>query len=143
MLSAKYLVGTQEQLPGKVKTKVGKTKSDKDYDILFGFTNFTADAWHLLSHNTDLRLMLKTKDMEDLFLDFLFQFFQVSVINSHSIGGPVTRRTGSGLFALCSLLSHSCAPIVIRVVDGGQIFDSYCSSHCEEDLKARQGYLKP
>jgi hypothetical protein len=78
-----------------------------------------------------------------MFRNFLFKFAQISVVNSHSLNGrcgsEVNEMFGIGIFPLCSLFNHSCAPNVARksihskiyiytkapVKAGEQLFDSY------------------
>lgn len=133
-------------------------ESDRKFRDLLKYTNNCAIAWHFLSNYTDLRLMLKTKDLEDFFLNTLLHFVQVASVNTHALGfsnvGPTV--FGGGLFALCSLVNHSCAPNVVRIADGitnvvvvrrvikagEQLFDSYGPPFCLADIKQRQAKLK-
>lgn len=118
---------------------------------VFRFTNTCSGIWNLLRNYTDLPMMFKTEGIENLFLNLLFRFVQSTAFNCHNFA-----RFGAGSFALCSLLNHSCAPNVERVVDGitnhvvvrrfinagDQIFDNYGPNHRETILKERQNILK-
>lgn len=145
-------------------------ESDRNVSDLFQRSNLCAIVWFLLSNHTDLNLILKTRDMEDLFLNTLFRFGQAAAVNYHTLASMAKtdpssvdmdgmyspKQFGSGSFALCSLLNHSCAPNVVRVSDGdtnvvivnriikkgGQIFDNYGAHHCLADLRERQKALK-
>lgn len=128
----------------------------KDTDISFtellGLAQDCASTWHVLSNYTDLRLVLKTSDMEDLFLNLLFHFMQSAPVYSHEA------YHGTGFYALCSLVNHSCAPNVARFCDGmknvlfvrrmikagEQLFDNYGHGQTFFDagLWERQSYLK-
>lgn len=130
----------------------------RSFRELLRYTNNCAIAWHFLINYTDLRVMLKTKEMEDFFMNTLFHFVQAASVNTHALGfsnvGPAV--FGGGFFALCSLLNHSCAPNVVRIADGitnvvvvrrvikagEQLFDSYGPPYCLADIKQRQAKLK-
>lgn len=142
----------------------------RDVSDLFQRTNLCAIVWSLLRSYTPLNLLVKTKCMEDLFLRMLYRFAQAAAVNYHTIAGMAKtdatmmdmetmyspKQFGSGSFALCSLLNHSCAPNVVRVNHGDtnvvivnrvikkgvQIFDNYGAHHCLEDLWERQKTLK-
>lgn len=145
-------------------------ESDRNVSDLFQRANLCAIAWFLLTNYSELNLILKTKDMEDLFLNCLFRFGQAAAVNYHTLSSMAKtdalladiegmyspQQFGSGSFAFCSLLNHSCAPNVVRVGDGdtnvvivnriikkgGQIFDNYGAHHCLDDLRERQKTLK-
>lgn len=133
-------------------------ETDRPFADLLDLTKLCANAWHLLSNYTNLLLMLKTKEMEEFFLNTLFRLVQISSVNSHVLGSPSVRpiNFGAGSFALCSLLNHSCAPNVVRVVNeitmivivkraikaGEQIFDNYGPIYEENDISSRQSQLK-
>ncbi|XP_063702230.1 SET and MYND domain-containing protein 4-like [Culicoides brevitarsis] len=134
---------------------------------LFQRSNLCAITWFLFRNHTNLSEILTTKCLEDLFLNMLFRFGQAAAVNYHTLaamaksddvlaGSFSPKQIGSGSFALCSLLNHSCAPNVVRVGDGDknivivnrvikrgtQIFDNYGAHHCLEDLAERQKILK-
>lgn len=135
-------------------------ESCQKISVLFGFAKQCASVWHLLITHTYLHLLLKTKDTEDLFLNVLFHFFEVAVTNAHSLGQTVgsTEQYGSAIFPLCSLLNHSCAPNILKLIDkstvfviakqfikaGEQIFDSYGQHlhHAHAKLQSRQKTFK-
>uniref|UniRef100_A0A336MLV9 CSON002617 protein n=1 Tax=Culicoides sonorensis TaxID=179676 RepID=A0A336MLV9_CULSO len=145
-------------------------ESDRSVSDLFQRANLCAIAWYLLKDFSNiLSELLKTKDNEKLFLDLMFRICQASAVNYHSLSSMAKtdpllvdiegfyspKQFGSGSFALCSLLNHSCAPNVVRVGDGvynvvivnrcikkgDQIFDNYGAHHCLETLYERHKLL--
>lgn len=127
------------------------TNESTSFIDVFRFTNTCAGVWNLLRHHTDISLTLKTPEMEDFFLNLISHFLLTTAYNCHTFS-----RFGAGSFALTSLLNHSCAPNVERVVDGitnhvvvrrvikagEQIFDNYGPNHRQTELKTRQRLLK-
>lgn len=136
----------------------------------FQRTNLCAIAWYIAKEFTDLRSTFKDEEIENLFLELLVRFNQAAAVNYHcvsenmqkSIGldlnlSPYSPKTcGSGAFALCSLINHSCAPNVVRFSSSGinvilvvrpirvgeQIFDNYGPHHCLEPRNERIKSLK-
>lgn len=135
------------------------TNEESHRDIQIGLTSYCVEFWHIFSTFTDLRSLLKTKDLEDLFLRLLFHFIQVAIVNAQSIGGAtsIDPNSASGVLTLCSLFNHSCVPNIVRICDdainvvvvrrpikaGEQLFESYVTGHYHNDLLTRQALLKP
>lgn len=100
---------------------LNRKESDEGRGRLYLNAANCASFWHLFSQYTDLRHLLKTKDMEDLFLNLLYNFFRNHIFVFAYTHGQV-EKYGSGVFALCSLLNHSCIPNVQRICDKDTIF---------------------
>lgn len=129
--------------------------SSIDFDA---HTNSCAAAWYILSKYSDLSPILKTKSLEDTFLNLLYRFLRIFVINSHGMGHPFVESDadGIGLYSLCSLLNHSCVPNIERIFvgtkcvvfvkqvikAGEQLFDHYGPTHLMANLGERQKNLK-
>lgn len=117
-----------------------------------------AVLWYFLTLFTNLPHLLKTKEVEDLFLNMLFRFGVISASHSHSLESSLVAAAenyGTGLFVVSSLINHSCNPNVMRVTDynrnvvivrrnikkGEQIFDNYGPHHLYQGLEERQRVL--
>ncbi|XP_063700632.1 SET and MYND domain-containing protein 4-like [Culicoides brevitarsis] len=124
---------------------------ERSFIDVFKFTNSCAGVWNLLKNSSSLSSFLTSESEEDFFLDLIFRFLHTTAFNCHRFGD-----FGAGSFALCSLLNHSCAPNVERVVDGttnhivvrrfvkagDQLFDNYGPNHRKTELSERQKILK-
>ncbi|XP_063704394.1 SET and MYND domain-containing protein 4-like [Culicoides brevitarsis] len=136
----------------------------------FQISNNCALIWHLLDSSSFKEAYLPTKDLEDAFLTFLFDFGVISQFYSHSLltmqktpedkekvdGAFSPQKYGTGLLPISSLLNHSCAPnvtrmgnddaivIVVRrhIKPGEQIFDSYGPHHLNQKARVRQEEIK-
>lgn len=135
----------------------------------FQMCNTCALIWHLLS-SSDLKGLLSSTELEDLFLSLLYDYGTVSAFYSHSLstmaktpehnqkidGQYSPQKYGTGLLPISSLMNHSCAPnvtrmgndnsviIVVRrhIKPGEQIFDSYGPHHLNQKLVPRQIQIK-
>lgn len=137
---------------------------------IFKRSNLLAQSWHmLLTHTKVKETLLGTTDDEDLFLDTLLHFSQLSATNSHELRHVLKTPTekvdddgiysgqkyGSALFPFISLLNHSCASNVTRINSNGQIcimvlrhiktgeqlFDNYGTDHINLTREQRQEKL--
>lgn len=104
-------------------------EASRNIPDMFQRSNLCAIAWHLLKDHTDLPKLLKNEAMENLFLNIMFRFAQAAAVNYHSLsnmsktndasvvfeGAYSPKQFGSGSFAMCSLINHSCAPNIVRI----------------------------
>lgn len=114
---------------------------------MINICNVSAILSNLFLSHTKLCSILKADDDRAMFRRFIYKSFLVGRINLHDLSA-VSEKTfqglefediGMGLFPFCSLISHSCAPNVVRcnvrmkiylivsraVKKGEQLFDSY------------------
>lgn len=95
-------------------------ESNQGFEDMFRDMHFCAIMWHFLINYTDLHLLLKTEAMKDFFLNMLIHFHYTSIIHKHKLGPSESDTNyGCGYFALSSLLNHSCAPNVFRLLADG------------------------
>ncbi|CAO1442530.1 unnamed protein product [Diamesa hyperborea] len=136
----------------------GRTHAD-----LFQRAGVVAIMVNLIKNQSAVKDLLLTERNMDFLRRFLFKQSQISASNYHSITGGVLLRSevegdvrGGGSFPFCSLINHSCAPNMVRLVyktsnyvvvnrpipAGGQLFDNYGFHHCLATLQERQSSLK-
>uniref|UniRef100_A0A336LV57 CSON001820 protein n=1 Tax=Culicoides sonorensis TaxID=179676 RepID=A0A336LV57_CULSO len=147
---------TEEETFKAVYSLATNSSQRSDEDI-FKRSNLLAQTWHALYYQSDIKQLLKTPELENLFLDTLLHFSQLAATNSHELlymkktpdekiedeGLYSPQKFGSGLFPVISLLNHSCAPNVCRsnsdgvvaimvirhIKPGDQLFDNYGADH--------------
>lgn len=117
----------------------------------------------LFINHTELGELLKSEEECDFFRCFVLKQTQIAACNYHGLYNGVVKKSeidsnpqiGSGSFPFCSMINHSCAPNLVRMISGvnnhvvinrpikpgEQLFDNYGFHHCLEDLKERQTTL--
>ncbi|XP_063703663.1 SET and MYND domain-containing protein 4-like [Culicoides brevitarsis] len=129
-----------EELQFRTTYALATNESKRRIFEIFDFAVECAILWHLLNQFTDLPLLLKTKDCEDLFLNVLYHFYLSSIINGQALGHVIDgEEYGVAVFPFSSIVNHSCIPNVAKIFDndtiimyarrpikaGDQLFDSY------------------
>lgn len=131
---------------------------------LFQRAGIVALMVNLFLTHSKLKEILDSDRNQDMLRTLLFITTQQAALNYHGIFDGIMTRSqssicpqyGSGGYAFCSLINHSCAPNIVRISfrcknyimvnrpieEGGQLFDNYGYHHCLEDRDQRKAGLK-
>lgn len=142
---------------------LASNESERNIVDLFQRSGVVAIISDLFLEHTTLKNLLSSGEDQNFFNCFIFKQTQIAACNYHGIYNGVNKKDdlelnpqyGSGSFPFCSLINHSCAPNVVRVISdcknyvvinrpipaGGQLFDNYGYHHCLEDFDQRQSSL--
>jgi SET and MYND domain-containing protein 4 len=154
---------------GKIMKKnlfiaIDSLASNQQYRVqadLFQRAGIVAIMTHIYLNYTKLKDVLDSDNAKNFYRRFVFKQTQIAAINYHGIydsaaDEQTSDKYGSGSYAFCSLINHSCAPNLVRVSHqcknyvlvnrpiyaGQQLFDNYGYHHCLETLRQRQMGLK-
>lgn len=121
-------------------------QTERSTEDLFGVAAVASVLYDQLMERTNLKLLLHNEDDQNLLLELLFRFLQISRMYFHSLclsnrqyRSPQGGVIGSATFPFCSLINHSCSPNIIRIPfgtkmvvfvlrnikKGDQLFDNY------------------
>lgn len=97
---------------------------------LFQRAVITAILYRVLVQHTELKVLLKNDHEIDLLIELIFRHLQTASTNFHRLETLANVRNannlddvsyGSGAYAFCSLINHSCAPNIVRLPIGQRI----------------------
>lgn len=124
---------TDDMEPSEMYRAVHTLETNQDKrstSDLFQRAVITAVLYRALVQHTGLREKLPTDREVDLLIELIFRHLQTASTNFHRLETLANVRNannlddvsyGSGAYAFCSLINHSCAPNIVRLPIGQRI----------------------
>lgn len=121
-------------------------QAERSTEDLFGVAAVSSALFDQIMLRTNLKFRLANDDDQNLLMELLFRFLQISRMYFHTLSlsnrqykTPQGGVIGSATFPFCSLINHSCSPNIIRIPfgtkmvvfvlrnikKGDQLFDNY------------------